>query len=101
MVCICAWLALYFPSLVIKKALFFWSEAIHEGLEWFVGGIFLAFGIAIGSMAKQWMPFVTLAEKVFKILELPNPGNIDLVKSSKMQRTKQDAAEFGVMYFRY
>jgi hypothetical protein len=82
-------------------SLVFWSNSLKEGQEWFTGGILLVFGIAIRSMAKQWMPFVTLAEKVFKTLELPNPYRIDLVKSSKLQRTEQDKAEFGVMYFRY
>lgn len=79
----------------------FWLEAIDEGQLWFTAGILLTFGVAIGSMARQWMPFVALAEKVFRALELPGPGSIDLVRSSKLQRTEQDAVEFGVMYFRY
>jgi hypothetical protein len=52
-------------------------------------------------MTRQWMPFVRLAEKVFKALELPNPSNVDLVKSSKAQRTAEDKAEYGTFYFRY
>jgi hypothetical protein len=53
------------------------------------------------SMTRQWMPFARLAEKVFRTLELPNPGNVDLVKSSKTQRTEKDPSEFGTFYFRY
>jgi hypothetical protein len=52
-------------------------------------------------MTRQWMPFVRLAEKVFRALELPNPSSIDLVKSSKAQRTAEDKAEYGTFYFRY
>lgn len=29
------------------------------------------------------MPFVTIAEKIFAALDLPQPGNIDLVRSAK------------------
>jgi hypothetical protein len=47
------------------------------------------------------MPFVRLAERVFKALELPHPGNVDLVSTSKAQRTAEDPGEFGTFYFRY
>ncbi len=52
-------------------------------------------------MTMQWMPFVRVAEKVFETLELPNAKNIDLVKSSRTQKTTKDTAEYGSMYFRY
>jgi hypothetical protein len=69
--------------------------------KWIIGGFTIFVGIATFSMARQWMPFVRVAEKVFRTLELPNARNLDLVKSSKLQRTDKDAAEFGSFYFRY
>ena len=59
------------------------------------------FALMTYSLSRKWTPFVRVAEKVFRTLELPNPGNIDLVKSSKAQRTEQDPGEFGTFYFRY
>jgi hypothetical protein len=53
------------------------------------------------SLSRKWLPFVRLAEKVFHALEWKNPGSIDLVKTSKAQRTDQDPGEFGTFYFRY
>ncbi|MQA22813.1 putative type VI secretion system effector [Rugamonas rivuli] len=79
----------------------FWVGAIDQGGGWFVAGITVFIAIAIWSMTKQWMPFAKLAEKVFTTLDLPNPRNIDLVKSSRNQRKNQDNVEFGSMYFRY
>lgn len=53
------------------------------------------------SLARKWLPFVHVAEKVFKVLGWSKPSNIDLVKSSKLQRTEKDSGEFGTFYFRY
>ncbi len=53
------------------------------------------------SLARKWMPFVRVAEKVFRALELPNPSHIDLVKSSKAQRKPDDPGEYGTFWFRY
>ena len=78
-----------------------WASIIRDDGIWWNIGIFIAFGIPIAGMAQQWLPFVGLAEKVFRKLELPNYKNIDLVKSSKGRHTDQDTPEFGVMYFRY
>jgi hypothetical protein len=64
-------------------------------------GLMTFFAFVTYMMTRQWMPFVRLAEKVFKALELPNPSNVDLVKSSKAQRTAEDKAEYGTFYFRY
>lgn len=64
-------------------------------------GVMAFFALMTYSLSRKWMPFVRVAEKVFRTLELPNPGNIDLVKSSKAQRTEQDPGEFGTFYFRY
>ena len=68
---------------------------------WSVAGVVLFFSIVTVSMARKWMVFVRLAEKVFRTLELPNPSNIDLVKTSKAQRKPDDPGEFGTFYFRY
>jgi hypothetical protein len=69
--------------------------------QWGVIGMMTFFAIITFSMTRQWMPFARLAEKVFRTLDLPNPGNVDLVKSSKTQRTDKDPGEFGTFYFRY
>lgn len=64
-------------------------------------GLMLFYAVMTFSLSRKWMPFVRLAEKVFRALELPDPSNVDLVKSSKQQRTPYDPGEFGVFYFRY
>lgn len=61
----------------------------------------LFFAVMFASLARKWMPFVGLAEKVFKTLGWANPSNIDLVKSSNEQRKETDPPEFGTFYFRY
>ncbi len=53
------------------------------------------------SLARKWMPFVKVSEQVFKVLGWASPGKIDLVQSSKLQRTEKDPGEFGTFYFRY
>lgn len=63
--------------------------------------LYVFFAVATFSMARKWMVFVRLAEKVFRILGLPDPSNIDLVKSSKAQRKPDDPGEYGTFYFRY
>jgi hypothetical protein len=63
-------------------------------------GMVLFFCLMIFSLTQKWMPFVRLSEKVFRALNLPDPDNIDLVKSSKAQRKPSDPGEFGTFYFR-
>jgi len=81
----------------------FWGE-IFKGDP---GGWFIILGLVIffvamfASLGRKWMPFVRLAEKVFRILELPSPSNIDLKKSTKLHKTESDPPECGVMYFKY
>jgi len=75
-----------------------------------LGGLSIVTAVAMAAMAmaavitfsttRQWLPFVRVAEKVFRTLGLPNPSSIDLVKSSKRQRTPKDPGEFGTFYFR-
>jgi hypothetical protein len=77
-------------------------ELLHEpSFYWIHGGAACFFILMFTSLSRQFMPFVRLAEKVFIALELPNPTNIDLVRSSKQQRTTNDGIEFGTFYFRY
>ncbi|MQA22811.1 putative type VI secretion system effector [Rugamonas rivuli] len=80
---------------------YFWRGLFAEGGWWLPVGLTAFCAVAITSMTRQWMPFVTLAERVFQTLELPDARNIDLVQSSKNRRTDLDTPEFGAMYFRY
>lgn len=74
----------------------------NEGGKNFIWlGMYGFFGLMTFSLARKWMPFVCLAEKVFRTLEWPNASNIDLAKSSKAQRKREDLQEFGIFYFRY
>lgn len=86
----------------IDKVINFWDEFFTEYLGglWILG-LVLTLAVPVASLAMKWMPFVTVAEKVFKTLGLPNSGDIDLVRSSKEQVTKQDPPELGIMYFKY
>jgi hypothetical protein len=72
-----------------------------EGTPVAFGGLLCFFAFVTFMMTRQWMPFVRLSEKVFRALDLPNPSNVDLVKTSKAQRTDEDPGEFGTFYFRY
>jgi hypothetical protein len=66
-----------------------------------LGGSCAFYALMFASLARNWMPYVSLAEKVFKTLGWANPSNVDLVKSSKAQRLDGDPGEFGTFYFRY
>ena len=78
------------------------SKLYEEGiLKFAVAGPAAFFALMTYSLTRKWLPFVKLAEKVFTALDLPDPSNIDLVKSSKKSRTPQDPPEFGTFYFRY
>jgi hypothetical protein len=71
------------------------------GIAWFNAGLMAFFILMFTGLARQYMPFVRVAQKVFVVLGLPDAENIDLVKSSNRQRTLRDPAEFGTFYFRY
>jgi hypothetical protein len=97
----------------ICNSLFFgimWTCFIYtEGLAllqdpsfyWVNIPLILFFILMFTSLSNQFMPFVRLAEKIFVALNLPNPTNVDLVASSKQQRTVDDPPEFGTFYFKY
>jgi hypothetical protein len=74
---------------------------LEPEVYWIAGPVALFWILMFVSLARQFMPFVRLSDKVFRVLRLPDAANIDLVKSSKKQRTEQDAPEFGTFYFRY
>lgn len=79
-------------------------SVLHGFLEvgvYMMLGVYVFFGLMTFSLARKWMPFVHLSEKVFTTLGWSNPGNIDLAKSSKAQRKPEDPGEFGTFYFRY
>jgi hypothetical protein len=81
-----------------------WSSAIAltlDGFQYGAVGSFAFFGLMTISLAHKWMPFVRLTEKVCRTLDFPDPGNVDLVKSSKIQRKLDDPGELGTFYFRY
>ncbi|MDQ0017166.1 hypothetical protein J2W23_005575 [Variovorax boronicumulans] len=71
------------------------------GFHYAALGSYAFFGLMTISLARKWMPFVRLAQKVFATLGWPNPGEIDLVKTSKAQRKPGDPGEYGTFYFRY
>jgi len=71
------------------------------GLMYAISGLMIFFGVMTFSLSSKWMPFVRLAEKVFRALDFSNPSDVDLVRSSKAQRTEQDPGELGTFYFRY
>jgi hypothetical protein len=66
-----------------------------------LGFIALSLAAMFFSLSRQYMPFARTAEAIFHVLGLPNASNLDLVKSTKAQRTESDPAELGVFYFRY
>lgn len=77
------------------------GASIGKELLFVFFGVMAFFALMTWSLTRKWMPFVRLAEKVFRALDLPDPSNIDLVKSSKAQRKADDPGEFGTFYFRY
>ena len=82
----------------LDRSMTLFSSAPHL---WSILGIACFFSLMIFSVTRKWMVFVRLAEKVFRTLGLPDPSNIDLVKSSKAQRKPEDPGAFGTFYFRY
>lgn len=90
---------LFIQSISSGQAL---SKLIEQSIMGYVvGGVMSFFAIVTFSITRQWLPFVHLAEKVFCALGMQRPGNVDLVKSSKRQRSDKDPGEYGTFYFRY
>lgn len=78
-----------------------WSGALEDGGAWFIAGMHIGIAIVVYRMTRQWLPLAKMAKIPFRTLQLPAPGNIDLVKSSKGRHIARDAFEFGAMYFRF
>ncbi|MEJ8846202.1 putative type VI secretion system effector [Variovorax rhizosphaerae] len=103
------WWIFSVTALLGLGSIFFWvglgADQMHvffTRIFPFVGlGSYTFFGLMTISLARRWMPFVRLAQKVFVTLDWADPGNIDLVRSSKIKRKLDDPGEFGTFYFRY
>ena len=83
-----------------------WSPFFNErmgGVMWisFLLFFFPVFALMTWSLARKWMPFVRLSEKVFLTFNWEAPGSVDLVKRSKDGKKGNEPPEYGVMYFRY
>jgi hypothetical protein len=74
---------------------------VKTGFHYMALGFYVFFGLMTIHLTYKWMPYVRLSEKVFRTLGFPDPGNTDLVKSSKAQRKPSDSGGFGTFYFRY
>jgi hypothetical protein len=98
------WLGVLSPFLFFLFAMMYFdgiSIFFDVGLYATTGVMSTFLALMFTSLSLQWMPYVRVAEKVFKALDWPDASNIDLVKSSKAQRTEKDPGEFGTFYFRY
>jgi hypothetical protein len=65
------------------------------------GFFYPVFALMTWSLARKWMPFVRLSEKVFRAFGWDNPASVDLVKRSKEGKMGDEKPEYGVFYFRY
>ncbi len=78
------------------------TEMNEDGLlQWATLGYYAFFGAMVLSLSRKWLPFVGVAENVFRTLGWTNPSMVDLKKRTKAQRTKNDPPECGAFYFRY
>lgn len=96
------WNGVYFGFTVALVFCLGMPDLLSEpGFFWMNGAVAACFVLMFLSLSKQYLPFVHLSERVFLTLGLPSARDIDLVKSSKEQRTAEDSGEFGTFYFRY
>lgn len=94
-------LAALFAMLLLTGSMHDIIEGWGEGGSWAVLGVVVFFSLMVYSLARRWMPFVTLAEKAFAAFGWEKPGDIDLVKATKVSRQPGDPGELGTFYFRY
>lgn len=76
-------------------------DRLLDGYPYMALGFYFFFGLMTFSLARRWMPFVRLAQRVFVTLGWPKPANVDLVRSTKAQGKPNDPGELGTFYFRY
>jgi hypothetical protein len=77
------------------------DSTISKEFFYISAGCMAFFGLIALTTGWKLMPFVKVAQKVFSTLGLSNPEQVDLVKSTKQKKTKQDPVELGVFYFKY
>lgn len=80
---------------------FFFDKTGPFMIKGFVGFFYPVFALMTWSLARKWMPFVRLSEKVFQAFGWEKPASVDLVKRSKEGRKGDEKPEYGVFYFRY
>jgi hypothetical protein len=94
-------LAALFAILLLTGSMNDIVEGWREGGSWAVLGVVVFLSLMVSSLARRWMPFVTLAEKAFAAFGWEKPGDIDLVQTTKARRQPDDPGELGTFYFRY
>lgn len=77
------------------------ADALNEGGNLVALGVAVFLGLMVFTLARKWMPFVTLAEKAFAAFGWARPGDIDLANVTKAHRKAGDPDELGTFYFRY
>lgn len=98
------WLGVIGTNLLLGLAVFVVADAESIATPHFLAGCLgmsTFYAAMFTSLSKTWMPFVNLAEKVFRTLGWPDADKVDLVKITKKSRTPVDPGELGTFYFRY
>lgn len=80
---------------------FFFGETGSFMIKGFIAFFYPVFALMTWSLARKWMRFVRLSEKVFTAFGWEKPASVDLVKRSKEGRIGDEKPEYGVFYFRY
>lgn len=76
-------------------------RALSEGIGYGIAISYFVIGILTFDLARKWMPFARLAERIFTTLGWLNPSSIDLIRSTKIQRKSNDSGELGTFFFHY
>lgn len=88
-----------FVSLMMRAST---QELLADGiLQWGAFAFYSFFGAMIFSLSRRWLPFVRVAENIFRTFGWPNSSGIDLKKRTKARRAKDDSVEYGRFYFYY
>lgn len=89
-----------YMRLVYGGTVFFDDTGVFM-IKGLLGFFYPIFALMTWSLARKWMPFVRLSEKVFRAFGWANPASVDLVKRSKEGKMGDEKPEYGVFYFRY